>query len=287
MDNASNNDTFMRELEELLGREGYGFDENGNRVRYWESFSKLLRSGLLGRARGIITSLRSSGNRREALQRLIAEGNARIVAREGDAAKTAEDIKNGWWTVPLPKLELCRDCPTRWSSTFLMLDRFLTLLPAILKLCKEYGIEKSDFTPEELHILYQYRDILSTAHHAQELLCSERTPTLSMALPLYEMLITSWTEHKKDVPELSHIIDIGLAKLEEYLGRTRDSRIYTLAMVINPALKLSWTDTSPRKIDPTGKVIPKSAFGNEESEKFREAKGWILEEMMKFQTERR
>lgn len=32
-------------------------------------------------------------------------------------------------TFLLPVLQLLRDCETRWSSTFLMLDRVLTLVP--------------------------------------------------------------------------------------------------------------------------------------------------------------
>ncbi|KAF5325875.1 hypothetical protein D9611_000971 [Ephemerocybe angulata] len=190
MDNASNNDTFMKGLQDLLEVEGYAFDEKGNRVRCfphviniacqaiivalegslpeytapphymaspkWGAFVAILQSGLLARARGVINGSCSSGQRREALANLIKEGNQRILDRQGDERKTQEDLKAGWWEIPIPLLELCRDS--------------------------------------------------------------------------YEALIKSWTDHKEVVPELSHIIDIGLAKLEDYLGRTRDSRIYSLSM---------------------------------------------------------
>jgi hypothetical protein len=71
---------------------------------------------------GIVNACRHSGQRRRRLQAVIEEGN-----------------NNGYWKgkLPddketLPMLQLLRDCSTRWSSTFKMIDRVLTLHPVIL-----------------------------------------------------------------------------------------------------------------------------------------------------------
>ncbi|TEB10128.1 hypothetical protein FA13DRAFT_1653261, partial [Coprinellus micaceus] len=270
MDNASNNDTLMRELAILLIMAGIDdFCPEGNRIR-----------GLISRVREIITSCRRSGGRREALIRIIEEGNDKH-----------------WWGqyangdyVQLPLLQLLRDCETRWSSTYLLLGRFLLLYPAIMRLCEMYDLDGLRFTDEEHHTLYQVYSVLGHAHHAQELLSSERTPTLSMTIPTYEILLASWRQQRADTPELTHFINYGISKIEEYLTKTLDSRTYAIAMVLNPALKMAWTGDdwvskifpthAPSQLDlaPAAPIRPDlRAFGNPQSEKFADAKGWVVE----------
>jgi hypothetical protein len=90
----------------------------------------------------------------------------------------------------------------------------------------------------------------------QELLSAEKTPTLSLALPIFELLIIKWLELQTELPELGHYIGVGIAKIQEYVIKGRKSRIYALAMstslqpfkftseremqVINPTMKLGW-----------------------------------------------
>ncbi|KAJ3817084.1 hypothetical protein F5880DRAFT_1632135 [Lentinula raphanica] len=42
------------------------------------------------------------------------------------------------------------------------------------------------------------------------------------------------------LPNLSHVVDVSLNKLHEYINKARTTRIYVLAMVINPTVKLDW-----------------------------------------------
>lgn len=51
-----------------------------------------------------------------------------------------------------------------------------------------------------------------------------------MALPIYESLLVAWEAMKTRIPELSHYISVGLAKLEEYIHKSRSTRVYALAM---------------------------------------------------------
>jgi hypothetical protein len=61
--------------------------------------------------------------------------------------------------------------------------------------------------------------------------CSrEKTPTLALALPTYEALVVMWKELAKVIPELSHYVGLGIAKIMEYVAKGRRSRIYALAM---------------------------------------------------------
>lgn len=51
-----------------------------------------------------------------------------------------------------------------------------------------------------------------------------------MALPVYEMLLETWKLQQANVPELAHYINVGIEKLQEYVHKSRKSRVYALAM---------------------------------------------------------
>ncbi|KAF8965562.1 hypothetical protein BDZ97DRAFT_1658870 [Flammula alnicola] len=254
----------MAELEKELTRRNIPFEHDGNRIRCfphiiniacqtvlaelkkvselyieeppmsnpptqdelenWDKYLKALEGDLVGRCRNIVASCRSSGQRRHALLKKIDEGN-----------------KTGYWKGKLDDgkdqirlVQLLRDCETRWSSTFNMIDRVLELYIAIRDFLLD--LEQSDITdslvlnPLQKSILQDIHQVLQVAHLAQELLSAERTPTLSMALPVFETLVSKWKKLSSTIPELKHFIDLGVSKLEEYVGKARKTRLYALAM---------------------------------------------------------
>lgn len=64
----------------------------------------------------------------------------------------------------------------------------------------------------------------------QEIVSAEKTPTLSLVLPLYEKLIALLNKLKMQLPKLEHAISASLLKLEEYLAKSRQTKVYALAM---------------------------------------------------------
>lgn len=99
------------------------------------------------------------------------------------------------------------------------------------------------FKPKEWEVLHHIHQILEIPHHCQELLAAEKTPTLSMVLPTYETLVLLWQELAKAIPELSHYIGLGVAKIMEYVSKGHQSRIYALAMsMYHPALWFTSTN---------------------------------------------
>ena len=72
--------------------------------------------------------------------------------------------------------------------------------------------------------------MLEIPHKCQELLTAEKTPTLALALPTYKALVIMWKQLAKVIPELSHYIGLGIAKVMEYISKGQQSRIYALAM---------------------------------------------------------
>ncbi|KAM6490856.1 hypothetical protein JOM56_013650, partial [Amanita muscaria] len=109
---------------------------------------------------------------------------------------------------------------TRWSASYLMIDRVIVLYPAIqafLSNPAHSDMEKHRFTPTEFQVLHDIRSILQIPHAAQELLSADKTPTLSQAIPAYEALVKAWLNLQQQLPELAHYIGVGIAKIQEYV----------------------------------------------------------------------
>jgi hypothetical protein len=74
------------------------------------------------------------------------------------------------------------------------------------------------------------RQFLHIFHIVQELVSAEKTPTLSIVLPVYKKLIVMLKMLRSTLPKLGHGIDAAIAKLEEYLNISRGNKVYGLAM---------------------------------------------------------
>ncbi|KAJ3911829.1 ribonuclease H-like domain-containing protein [Lentinula edodes] len=214
-----------------------------------EEYQNALASDLISRVRHLVNLCRASGNRRDDFRNTVLSmreeiRNARIERsqeREGNSVDDKSDYSDT--TMLLERVVvLLRDVDTRWSSTFFMVDRFLELYPAIRQFVQNDPkiCDTELFSPVELQVLDDIREYLFAFHSIQELASAEKTPTLSIVLPLYEGLIEILGLMKSTLPNLSHVIDVSLEKLREYTNKARVTRIYGLAMAINPTTKLDW-----------------------------------------------
>ncbi|KAF8058973.1 hypothetical protein FPV67DRAFT_1391539, partial [Lyophyllum atratum] len=182
-------------------------------VEYLEA----LQSDVVAAARKLVNTCRSSGQRREDLADTIKTGNlAGIFGSDG-----------------MRVVALLRDVDTRWSSIFLMIDRVLEMYPAIkvmLEKPKYADLQSVLLDDVQLRVLYDIRQFLYVFHTIQEVVSADKTPTLSVVLPLYEKLITMLRDLKRVTPNLGHVISASEEKLEEYLAKSRKTRVYILAM---------------------------------------------------------
>ncbi|QRV99333.1 hAT family dimerization protein [Ceratobasidium sp. AG-Ba] len=268
LDNAANNDTLMRELEaSFRAQDITSFGQVSNRIRCFphvinlvvraildalssaaheyraaataqgvvldsltEDYLAALESKPVEKLRSSVNAMRASGTRREGLQETIREGNFYnlFVNELGEA-------------IEVPQLQLLRDCETRWSSTYNMICRYITLNPAIV----HYGIRHPSanipvVSCKQLEVLKDICSVLSILHNAQELLSAERTPTVALALPVYETLLHTLSQIRSTFPELSFAITRGIEKLDSYINKTHSIPVYALAMAVNPCFKLNW-----------------------------------------------
>lgn len=84
-------------------------------------------------------------------------------------------------------------------------------------------------TASEVEILKDIHCFLRLPHTVQEVLSAAKTPTLALALPLYEKLVVALRCFGELVPGLLPSISVSIEKIEEYVLRSRGSRIYGLA----------------------------------------------------------
>lgn len=85
-----------------------------------------LGKGPIEACRESVIAMRASDQRREGLQQVIREGNFH-------GHFTIQDQ-----TIIVPSLQLLRDCPTRWSSTYEMIRRYILLYPVSDQSCVLY-----------------------------------------------------------------------------------------------------------------------------------------------------
>ncbi|KAJ2985876.1 hypothetical protein NUW54_g9999 [Trametes sanguinea] len=175
-------------------------------------------------ARTLINKARQSGQRREEFEHIVAEGIRTQLFGESNEPRGRQ---------------LLRDVDTRWSSTFLMIDRLLSLYPAVQLLMNKHDRDAL-LSDKQLDVLSDIREFLSIPHAVQELLSSENAPTASLALPAYTELIEILKGAKVKLPHIGHGIQAAIGALEQYMAYTRQTRVYALAMVINPTLKFMW-----------------------------------------------
>ncbi|KAJ2913342.1 hypothetical protein MD484_g7075, partial [Candolleomyces efflorescens] len=294
LDNASNCNTMMRKFANLLRGDGIEFTVEGNRIRCFphivnlcvkaglreltrvgaeelpdvtegsDTFVEALQTDLafntgnsasedvVNLARRLANALRASGQRLDDLSSIIQEG-----------------WEKGWWTPEeVPDHVPLRDMDVRWSSTFLMVDRLLEIYPAVEKLLntdKYKDLRHYLLSSDELDRLDQIRRFLYIPHTIQEAVSADQTPTLPITLPAYENLLQMLKAFKAQEPEIAHGVQASIEKLQEYLVKTRRTKVYAIAMIINPTIKIKWLEEHWEESDVSA------------------AKEWMIDSMAEYQ----
>lgn len=107
--------TILKELKDNPRTPVLASSSDPSKESHLTQYANTLAEDPVGLTRDVVSACRSSGQRRADLKKLIIAGNA-------------SDL----WNEPLPVLQLLRDCDTRWSSTYLMINRMTTLYPVCL-----------------------------------------------------------------------------------------------------------------------------------------------------------
>jgi hypothetical protein len=83
---------------------------------------------------------------------------------------------------------------------------------------------------KQLEVLDDIRKFLLIPHTAQQILSAEKTPTLSLALPLYEQMIEMFKTLESKRPKIAHAVRAARQSIEDYLAKARMTRAYSVAI---------------------------------------------------------
>ncbi|XP_062589157.1 E3 SUMO-protein ligase ZBED1-like [Saccostrea cucullata] len=98
------------------------------------------------------------------------------------------------------------DVRTRWNSAYDMISRFLKMQVAIFatlkskELGKEREAELKSFHDDDFTLAEEVVQLLKPFKDITTLLCSEKSPTLSIILPLHDKLLDKLREQNDDTP---------------------------------------------------------------------------------------
>ncbi|KAG8725162.1 hypothetical protein FRC11_001907 [Ceratobasidium sp. 423] len=122
-----------------------------------------------------------------------------------------------------------------------MIEQFIYLYPAVTRyIASMPSLAGYAIMHKEFEVLNDILQVLDCAHYTQELLSSDKTPTLSFALPLYHALIAQWRDLQTKLPALSDAIDASVKKIGAYIAKSRSNPAHIVAMVLNPSIQYDW-----------------------------------------------
>ncbi|XP_061196510.1 E3 SUMO-protein ligase ZBED1-like [Saccostrea echinata] len=134
-------------------------------------------------------------------------------------------LKNTAESLSLPQHKLIMDVRTRLNSAYDMISRFLEMQVAIFatlkskELGKERESELKSFHDDDFSVAEEVIQLLKPFKDKTTLLCSEKSPTLSIILPLHNKLLDKLCEQNDDTPTVRSMKNIIFKDLKERYAR--------------------------------------------------------------------
>lgn len=181
---------------------------------YPSDWRRVLSRDVVAKVRKLVNACRKSPQRHESLRQYIRKGT--------DARQ---------WNIK--PLQLLRDVDTRWSSVYLMIERYLYLHPAIdswLSRADQSDLHCHRLERNEIIVLEKIKVFLGHFHSFQQSLSAERTPTIHLVIPAFEALIADLRVAQGNEKLLDHAYAVALAKLGEYKKKCSANPVYMLSI---------------------------------------------------------
>ncbi|GBC19616.2 zinc finger BED domain-containing protein RICESLEEPER 2-like [Rhizophagus irregularis DAOM 181602=DAOM 197198] len=242
--NATNNDTFMKYLENTCQKKNISFDAINNHCHCIahimnlavQEILKQIKAGEAEPEDAILEMPINTGEVIPKLRKLIVKIRASPQRQEKFACHAE--------AAGLKELQLILDVKTRWNSTHNLLERALKMreaLDAIARSDKE--LQNFELSDDEWNRIDEVVSVLMIFIHTTNVMSSAKYPMLSSVVPLYNYLIDELEDYCESHDSSSDIViatKAGIEKLERYYAKTDDTNMYTVATVLDPRLKLSY-----------------------------------------------
>ncbi|KAJ3522295.1 hypothetical protein NMY22_g11953 [Coprinellus aureogranulatus] len=264
-DNASNNDTMLRYFASRINRrrrrhKKKEWDPKHNHIRCLAHIINLATQAVLSAYSKAKHYDPASADKYEedvetaTLLRDVVGLIRAIVVKQRSSAKRTEKFKDLQRAQDIVNaLVLLLDMKVRWSSTYIMLRRALSLKSFVDEFVyilsreetnkeKRRKIDDLGLSEEEWQEVALFCELLKHADAAQHAFSSETEPVLYNGLPALERLHRAWSSRKdkKKYEPFKDALEAGLAKIEEYYDKTSTSHAYTMAMVLDPDTKTNY-----------------------------------------------
>ncbi|SJL14102.1 uncharacterized protein ARMOST_17557 [Armillaria ostoyae] len=150
-------------------------------------------------------------------------------------------------------LKMIRRVVTRWNTTSNLINRGVSLRPALDVLCTEH--EQNDGKPpmkrlkhfllrdEEWEVLMQLQPILEIFLRATERISHSAVPLLHEVIPTMDSITKKLEKYLEDAtlyPAVHAGVARGLAIIDKYYSKTDESIMWKTAMIMHPRYKLSY-----------------------------------------------
>ncbi|XP_071640916.1 E3 SUMO-protein ligase ZBED1-like [Temnothorax longispinosus] len=147
----------------------------------------------------------------------VIKKGAEIVSAFRHSYSRTTALEDKLKSLGLPTLRLMQRCPTRWDSTFFMLDRLQTLRSGIMAALSDRSVFKSaiaaklELCEAEWVKVMQLTVLLKPFQQATTILCAEKSITLSIVRPIIYNLINRHLLVKDDDSSLQRTFKVRAA----------------------------------------------------------------------------
>lgn len=109
----------------------------------------------------------------------------------------------------VPKHKRIHDVPTRWNSSYDMVERYLEQQAAVYSALTEKTLKKhkdiNTLSDQDVRMAEVVIEVLKPLKNVTPLICTETTPSVSMILPLKTMLLKAMGENEGDRPTAKEV----------------------------------------------------------------------------------
>jgi len=165
-------------------------------------------------------------------------------------------------------LKLIQDVPTRWNSTFLMIERFLQLKEPVSKALDQLDSDKDMIPNSSMKILAEIQVILAPFYDVTKRLSSASNPSISQVIPLSNLLriaLSKLTINSNEAKQLALRLEKEMDSRFKNIERVD---LYNKSTVLDPRFKnIDFQSTSAaastiKNIDDYLKSTPRSEYVN-------------------------
>ena len=171
-----------------------------------------------------------------------------LVAKINRSSKATELL------ISLAQKKLVKDCPTRWSSTYLMIERLCELKVHVTTVLEQQGWD--NLAHSEWRLVENLCGLLKPFAVYTQLVSSEESTTISSSLPVL-MELNLHLEDTKKTPELAAISSLLQSELKKRFRKCTDpgdefhEPLYIASTLLDPRYKplLNPTQLSSAKVE--------------------------------------